>query len=388
MPSHGMCLRRLLDGGGVTSRLERMGPDLYRIVVELGPDPRTGRRRRRTKMFHGGKRAAEKERAEFEALQQGTGAKIAFGRLLDEWLEFAADAGGEGEGLAPTTLREYRRLVEKRIKPELGHIVLEKLTARDLDLFYRRAGVDVRQIHAVIRRALQQAWKWKFVAENEAKRATPPTRKSKDAGAPTIAVVRLLVLEAERRDPDYGMAVRLAAATGERRGELCALRWTDIDLDAGLIRVARSYYRVGDLAGEKDTKTHAERTIAIDEGTVTALMRRWGFQQARAWHAHVDMDRTAFVLSTYPSGTEPMIPARLTDFWRRLRKKVAPDSGWRLHDLRHWSVTEALDAGYNVLDVAARHGHASAKMTLDVYGHSRQERQAEIAASVGKALNP
>ena len=108
------------------------GGDKWEFQAELGTDPLTRKRQRRSLTFHGSKRQAERAHALFlaETASLAPTAVATVGRLLDEWLESKVD-------LSPTTRQEYVRLIESRIRPALGSVQLRKLTAADLDRFYR-----------------------------------------------------------------------------------------------------------------------------------------------------------------------------------------------------------------------------------------------------------
>lgn len=90
--------------------------------------------------------------------------------------------------------------------------------------------------------------------------------------APSSAELHVLIARAEAsRRPDNALLIALAATTGARRGELCALRWSDIDLDAGVVHIRRSIRQVADKPIEGDTKTHQERAVALSEGAVEEM---------------------------------------------------------------------------------------------------------------------
>lgn len=395
----------------MTGRLIRKGDDKWEMVVDVGRDPLDrGKRQRRSRTFHGSRKAAGKALAAFvtELADVRPTADVKFATVLTAWLEQAE--------LSPTTRREYVRLVEQRIKPALGSISLKKLTAHDLDEFYRALGMgrsaaalvapipmpvivtrgqrttalspsSVRQIHAIIRRSLTQAVKWGWVQHNVAANASPPKVRTTKPKPPTIGAVQAWITAATAKSPEFGLAVLLAAATGARRGELCAIRWSDVNLEEGTIRIRRSMYQTGKERGEKDTKTHAERTVDIGESTAGDLKERLFDQMLRALRGGTKLDPHAFVLSASLDGMEPMHPDHLSGAWRRLNTVDGKrTSTVRFHDLRHWSVTESLDQGHSVAAVAERHGHKDANVTLAVYGHSADGRGKKIAAGIDGVL--
>jgi integrase len=366
----------------MAGRLISKGPDKWELVVDVGRDPLDHtRRQRRSRTVYGSKRQATKQLAAFvtKLADARPTADVRFGTVLTAWLEQAE--------LSPTTRREYTRLVERRIRPALGATPIRKLDAGQLDRFYRALLTDllpssIRQIHAIIRRSLAQAVKWGWLDRNVAANASPPKVHQPKPRPPTFRAVEALIEAAEAKDAHLGLAIHLAAATGARRGELCAIRWSDVDLDQGTICIRRSVWRTGGGQGEKATKTHAERTVDIGASTTAALKGRRQAQEESAAAAEATLGPHAFVLSREADGSEPLNPDQLTGAWRRL----PGTTGIRLHDLRHWSITEALDQGHNIVAVAERHGHKSAKMTLDVYGGTADGRGKKIAAGIDDVL--
>ena len=118
----------------------------------------------------------------------------------------------------------------------------------------------IRNHHAAISAALHQGVRWGWVRSNVAELARPPRIAQQRVHAPSIDVVREVIEAAERRDARLAPLLMLAALTGMRRGELCALRWSDVDLEHGVVEVARSLVVIPGGVAEKTTKTDRSRT--------------------------------------------------------------------------------------------------------------------------------
>ena len=157
-----------------------------------------------------------------------------------------------------------------------------KLTPSDLDRFYRQllevgrsrgpyAPATIRRVHGIIRRALTQGVRWGWITHNPAIDASPPRVPMKELKPPDPDQVVQVFHLAQESDPELATFIMLAASSGARRGELLALRWSDIDLDRGRLSIERGIVRVGDDLIEQGTKTHQSRRISLDAGTVAAL---------------------------------------------------------------------------------------------------------------------
>jgi integrase len=308
------------------------------------------------------------------------------GMLLDRWL-----AHRESLGRSPTTMREYHRLAEKVVRPELGHVRLSKLTARHLDQLYTKLSGrglkpgSVRRVHALLHSALHQARKWKMVSSNVAEDATPPPLHHREVKAPDPAEVRAIILEAEKAEPAVAAVLLLAALTGARRGELCSLRWLDVDWEAGLLTVARSVYETkGGGWAEKPTKTHQVRRVALDELGTVILSRHRAKVEELANQLGLELPPDGYIFSRSPVGLEPIRPDLLTRVTIRAARAAGVDT--HLHALRHFSATQLIASGHDVRTVAGRLGHADPSMTLRVYSHALPERDREAAATLGRAL--
>lgn len=308
------------------------------------------------------------------------------GQLLDEFLIHA-----ESLGRSPTTLRAYHSIAEATLRPELGKMKLSKLTARDLDRLYAKLtargnkATTVRRAHALIGVALHQAERWGLVDRNVSRQATPPPVHAAEIKAPSPDEVRLIIEAAEEIEPALAALLVVAALTGARRGELCALRWNDLDVAAGTLCIARSVYEVpGGGWGEKPTKTHQTRRIGLDELGLTLLRHHRASVEALAEEMGVGLGPDTFMFSRSPAGLEPIRPDVVTRFAKRVAEKAGVDT--HLHALRHFSATQAISAGFDPVTVGARLGHADPSITLRVYSHAIESRDRELAASLGRTL--
>ena len=370
---------RSARGGG--SIKERPG---YPGTLRLRYPARNGRQVQKT--FKGSPSAAAAEmrrllEAEGTAPVQDPGRRTV-GDLLDEWMTHL-----EARGRSPRTLAENRREIETRIRPTFEGIRLDKLTAKDLDDAYRKWGKELSpsSVHrhgAVLAAALSQAVKWGWLAVSPALQATlPPQRAAQSLTIPDVDQVGQLIRGAT--DNTMKAAVALAFVTGARRGELCALRWSDVDLDAGVVRIARSVVEdpEGELV-EKGTKTNRSRLVSLDARAVALLRSHLQAQEGRAGGT---LSASAFVLSDDPQSAQPIRPNKLTDRFTKLRKEVGlPDV--RFHDLRHANISQQIAAGIDVRTVSARAGHSSARMTLDRYAHALPAGDVAAAAALGALL--
>jgi integrase len=189
--------------------------------------------------------------------------------------------------------------------------------------------------------------------------------------------VLALVRKAEEDDHrNLAAIVMMAALTGARSGELCALRWADVDLAVREITFRATVYDGGGkMVVKEGTKNHRQRTIALDEVGMRTLQE----------HGKVGMAEEAFVFSPSPRGKVPMRPGDVTHGFARLCKDLGLD-GLLFHDLRHFSVSVQLDAGVPLPVVSAHHGRSSTHVTATIYSHAIGGRDLAAAEAVGRVL--
>jgi integrase len=290
----------------------------------------------------------------------------------------------------PSTLATHRGYVTNRLVPRLGHLRLGELRAFHLDAAYGAwlaeglAPGTVRRLHAMIRAALAQAVRWDLLATNPATRASPPSGRPRETpGVPDPAEVRGWLAAARAEDPVLALAASLAALSGARRGELCALRWSAVDRSGGTLLLGASLGRHEGRLVVGPTKTGRVRRIALGPAALRLVEEHQAWQRRRAAAVGLALPPDPYLLSYAPDAGRPVSPDTLTHRWRTLCGGRA-----RFHDLRHFAATVALGAGVPVRDVAARLGHASASTTLDRYAHALPAGDQRAAAALEAALEP
>jgi integrase len=202
----------------------------------------------------------------------------------------------------------------------------------------------VRELHSVLSGAFKQALVWGWIAHNPVKQATAPSTGSAGVSPPDAQGVARLLEVARDEDPELGLFLRLAVVLGARRGELCGLKWRDVDLDNGEVFIARGVVRVaGRPLIDKDTKTHAKRRVAIGPDTAE-LIKAYRLRQVQgALAVGASLPPDAYVFSQKADGTKPASPDGVTHRFQQLAARLSVRA--RLHDLRHFMVTQLVAGG-------------------------------------------
>jgi integrase len=243
----------------------------------------------------------------------------------------------------------------------------------------------VREVHSVLSGAFKQALVWGWIAHNPVKQATAPSTGSAGVSPPDAQGVARLLELARDEDPELGLFLRLAVVLGARRGELCGLKWRDVDLDNGEVFIASGVVRVaGRPLIDKDTKTHAKRRVAIGSDTVE-LIKSYRLRQVQAALAvGASLPPDAYVFSQKADGSKPASPDGVTHRFQLLAARLGVRA--RLHDLRHFMVTQLVAGGVDWRTVSGRAGHADGHMTLGTYAHFQQAQDRQAAEFMDRLL--
>lgn len=374
--------------------LQQRGKNRFRAKVYLGRGP-DGKRRYLERAVNGTRAEAERELnrmlVEVDEGRHIPSAPMTMDELLDQWLSLKTTT------VEATTVDGYRWIVGHYVRPAFGARKVASVRTLELDQWYQElragggsdgrplSGRTVRLCHTVMRQSLEQARKWGLIARNPARDATPPAARRIEIKPPSVEDVRGLLAAAFDFDPDFGVYLWVLATTGCRRGEACALRWSDIHWKRSEIAIRRSIAMVGGRPVEKDTKTHQDRRVAVDEATHELLHEFHLRSRECSLAVGVSLTNDAFVFSEGADHSRPWRPDVCTNWFGRLRRQLGLEHV-RLHDVRHFVATALGDAGTPIATISARLGHRDKATTLNIYSHALPATDVAAGAVMGSLL--
>ena len=380
-----MAKRRANGEGNLRKRKDGRWEGRY----TAGRDPETGKAIYKNVL---GKTQAEAKAKLKQAIEEAKGLDAAkagrytVGQWMEVWFEHYAKVK-----VRPSSHQTYRGYIDNHIKPNIGKIPLEKLTSLELQKLYKKllekGRVDrlesrnqakglspktVRNIHHIISSAMKLAQEQKLIASSPAEGCALPRLEHREMK--TLPVEQLQSFLRVARDSGVFELYYLELATGLRRGELLGLKWEDIDLERGDLRVRRQIARINGEVVEAPLKTkNAYRTLPLAEDTVSILLEQKEKVGGSPW--------------VFPSPTGgPISPDSVLHMLHRVLKRAGLPKV-RFHDLRHTFATLALQNGVDVKTVSGMLGHFSAGFTLDTYAHVTTASQRQAAKTMGSVIS-
>ncbi len=378
----------------------------WTIILDLGYKTNDkGKRVRNQKWItvQGTKREAEARLAELlHKANQGDfvePSKLTFGQWLDHWLETTV----KPPATRPRTYETYEIVIRRHVKPTIGKIRLQELDAMHLEEYYRKKGetlsqTTLKQHHAVISKALKSAVVKKYVQNNV---ATLVENKPKVTEKPPGAVVNCwekeeaqkFLKEARKRDAQTVAQFALALDSGARRSELRGLKWENVNLEEGTVRIIEQLVRYDKKLIAGPPKNGKPRTIHISAETVSLLnLHRKEQLELKLRNGKAYEDQGLVFAKQWDQMTrkhhslgEPLVRGAVNKDFEALIKTTEVKR-ISFHGLRHTSATLLLQAGIPVHAVSERLGHKSVDITMNVYAHVLPSMHEEITTELSGLL--
>ncbi len=390
----------------------------FKVRVDFGKDPITGKRQVVSRNVRGTKAEARKVRdqirKEHESGIKADASKITLSEFIDTWANAKLSSGVA----APETVEGDRSRLA-HVERYIGAMPISRIDAKTIEQVYATirgdrglGGTSMNRIHSLLKSVLKKAVDYDLMLRNPCDRVVAPKKDDPDRKALTAdecARLARCLDDAERKhrtqmeEKEQRMAklsktadrvtvrgvgkmgciqaVRIALATGMRRGELAGLEWGSVDLEAGTIAVVQSRTKYNT---NKAPKTKAGiRTIHIDDTTAKHL-GIWKKEQAEALASIGIVQDAATPVCCNDKGGYMDLP-NLERFWRNFKTEYGFE-GLKLHELRHTQATQLMAQGVDVKTIQSRMGHANASITLDWYAHPVEENDEKAAGLVGLML--
>lgn len=220
-----------------------------------------------------------------------------------------------------------------------------------------------------------------LIARNPADAVKPP--KVERAGLNTLDMPQTAALIGRLHGTRMLIPAMLAVLCGLRRGEIIALRWRHVDLEAGVLSIVESAEQTKGGVRHKPPKSGRGRTVALS-ATVKEELRRHRLRQAEELlRLGIRQDDATFVYAQEDG--RPLQPRTLTHAWMKVISKTDLPR-IRFHDLRHAHATHLLSSGVHPKVASERLGHSRVGITLDIYSHVLPGMQEDAASRVDEAL--
>lgn len=363
--------------GSITQR-----GDKYRVCFDYGID-RSGRRVRKYRTFdtkRDATRAFNEHKVKMDKGTQVMPSEYTFAQWLDYWYDNIIVPQIE-----QTTAYGYRGMIENYLKPQLGEIRLQKLTARDIQQYYtwlmdekKLSPNTVIKHHNLLTNTLNAAERQEYITKNPMRAVSPPKKRQREAKFYTPE--QLGVLLAKAVGTRLELPVYICAYLGLRRGELCGLRWSDVDLEHQTITIENTRTQAGKKEIEKGTKTASStRMLYLPDTLCDMLKAAKEHQQAcRAEYKNAYDDNDYVVVM---EDGRPFRPNYLSElFGKFLEDNDLPKIV--LHELRHTFASLSNQAGIPAYNIGKALGHSTPATTQKIYTHLLDQTHTQAVEGV------
>jgi len=292
------------------------------------------------------------------------------------------------EKVKPTTAENYRFLLDRYILPKFGSQLLKDLTSVKIekmliDLIQVHSESTVRLVSIVLAQGLERAVKDRLLPLNPAKGIERPKGKKRTVTPYTSSELKRLLEELESHR--LFAFFRLLAYTGGRRGEILALRWSDLHPEKATLTISKNRTRLGKTVIEQDSTKGGDgkRIVQLDSETLRLMKDHRKRQIEERMKAGSLWQEGNFIFAQ--ENGLPLDPSTPYHLFKKTAKRLGLRSE-SLHSIRHLHATELLNSGAGVHLVKDRLGHSDISTTLRIYAHIRPEQKQEVADLFARAI--
>ncbi len=380
-----------------TGHIRERTPGAWEVRYSLGKDSATGKRRVATATVRGTRKEAERELRRLlrtlDTHEHVNSSRMTMREWLTAWLLTVRDE------VSPKSHERYGEIVWGFLVPELGALPISKLAPSHIQAAYTKWATEGRRdgkpgglsprtrrhIHRILRASLGRAVEQQVIARNPAdafKKRLPKVER-KEMTTLTVEQSTRLLSAIKHTRPYW--PVLLGLTTGMRRGEILALRWRNVDLEHGAVRVVESVEQTKAGLRFKAPKTERARGITLPSFAVDEL-RRLKRQQAEELLA-LGIRQSGETLVCARADGQPHQPRSLTHEFTSLIGRMMDIPRVRFHDLRHSHATQLLSAGVHPKIAQERLGHSTITTTMDLYSHVTKTMQEDVADQLDRAFS-
>lgn len=376
----------MMATGHIKTRKTKAGTS-YQLIVEDERDVVTGKRNRHYRTVQCNKKQAEAELRKFIAEVENGGVNVTSSMKVKEWIPEWLKT--YKDDLEVTTKVSYEEQFKMHIKEEIGDIPINKLhpikVQQWINEMTNKKGLSprtVKNVYQVLSSSMKKAKQMKLITENPCENAVLPKRMKYNANIYNSEQIQN-ALNLAKGTPMYTI-VLLGAGLGLRRGEITALKWSDVDFKNNVVNIQQNAVTAGGKTIVKQPKTQSSiRPIYISDSMARELKAiHTSYIKAKIAHGKAFVD-SGCVLFTENGAMYN--PDSLTKKWTKFKKKYnLPDI--RLHDLRHSCATAMLSENVNMKTVQEILGHSDYSTTANIYSHVTAKMSKDAAEKMDKVL--
>jgi integrase len=367
------------------------GPDSWRLTIDAGRDLR-GNRKRVSVTVRGTREDALRRLASLNEELEDARVIVTSGmrvkKYLEHWLETDARMG-----VNKKTYERYREITRNHLIPAFGHLRLSQLEASHVQLYIKdaldhgrldgRGGLSEQTVvhHVrVLHRAMEDAVNNRQLPFNPVTSVKKPKVKKRQIQPYEPNEMQRILSKARGRR--IYAPILVDYSTGLRRGEVLGLRWKDVDLESGNLRIMQALKQTEEGLEFGPPKSGVGRSVAISPTIVEALKKHRTEQSKQKLLLGEDYRDIGLVFCLEDGEMWP--PDSFTTNFKSLRESLG--LGGTFHDIRHTHATELLKMGVHPKIVSERLGHSTTQVTLDLYSHVLPDMQRAVAMQLDEAL--